>query len=262
MRHLSAGAQATTSPSRITATPPPRTEEGFEGRTCKRSALTATCAAGSPNRSPGSTLIRGVPTNCATASVRIAIERIRRGDLPQPAAQDDGDPVRHGHRLDLVVRHVDEGRAELAVKLRDLGAHVHAQLGVEVAERLVHQEDARAAAPWRGRAPRAASGRPRAAPACAPAGSRSAASRRPTAPRPRSTGGTARGAQAARQALHRREPAHAQRHGDVLGDRQVRIERVGLEHHRDVARGPAPGPSTGAPSIATLPALSVFEARR
>ena len=32
-----------------------------------------------------------------------------------------------------------------------------------------------------------------------------------------------------------RHAAHAQPEADVLGDRQVRIERVGLEDHRDVA---------------------------
>ena len=37
------------------------------------------------------------------------------------------------------------------------------------------------------------------------------------------------------QALQTGEPSHAQRHGNVLGDRQMRIERVGLEHHGDVA---------------------------
>jgi hypothetical protein len=40
----------------------------------------------------------------------------------------------------------------------------------------------------------------------------------------------------AEKTLHRRELAHPQRHGDVLGHRQMRIERVGLEHHCDVAR--------------------------
>ena len=49
----------------------------------------------------------------------------------------------HRHRLDLVVRHVDGRDAELALELRDVGAHLHAQLRVEVRERLVHQEHLR-----------------------------------------------------------------------------------------------------------------------
>ena len=51
----------------------------------------------------------------------------------------------HRHRLDLVVGHVDDGRLEALVEPRDLGAGLDAQLGVEVGERLVHQEDGRLA---------------------------------------------------------------------------------------------------------------------
>ena len=46
--------------------------------------------------------------------------------------------------LDLVVRDVHERRAESRVQLREFGAHVHAQLRIEVA-RLVHQEHVRMA---------------------------------------------------------------------------------------------------------------------
>ena len=44
------------------------------------------------------------------------------------------------HGLDLVVGDVDGGGAHLLVHLLDLGAHLHAQLGVEVRQRLVEQE--------------------------------------------------------------------------------------------------------------------------
>ncbi len=53
--------------------------------------------------------------------------------------------VRHGHGLHLVVGHVDEGGAQALVQLADLGAGLHAQLGVQVRERLVEQEDGRVA---------------------------------------------------------------------------------------------------------------------
>ena len=49
------------------------------------------------------------------------------------------------HRLDLVVGDVDDGGAEVLVQLLDLGAHVDAQLGVEVRQRLVEQEHIRIA---------------------------------------------------------------------------------------------------------------------
>ena len=74
------------------------------------------------------------------------------------------DPVRHGQRLGLVVRDIDDGHAEPLVDVLDLELHLLAQLLVERAQRLVHQhqlglEDQRA-----GQARRAAAGRRRAGP--------------------------------------------------------------------------------------------------
>ena len=76
---------------------------------------------------------------------RPVVELLRRCDLLQLALAHHGDAVAHRHRLDLVVRDVDGGRAEVALELRDLGPHLHAQLRVEVRERLVHQERRRLA---------------------------------------------------------------------------------------------------------------------
>ena len=47
----------------------------------------------------------------------------------------------HRHGLDLVVGDVDDRRPEPLVEAGDLGAGLDAQLGVEVRERLVHEED-------------------------------------------------------------------------------------------------------------------------
>jgi len=76
---------------------------------------------------------------------RLVVEVLRPVDLLQDAHAHDGDPVTHRHRLDLVVGHVDRRRPEIVLELCDLGAHLHAQLRVEVRERLVHQEDLRLA---------------------------------------------------------------------------------------------------------------------
>ena len=54
---------------------------------------------------------------------------------------DDG--VGDGQRLFLVVCHVDRGQAQGALELADLLAHVAAQLGVQVGQRLVEQQHAR-----------------------------------------------------------------------------------------------------------------------
>ena len=49
------------------------------------------------------------------------------------------------HRLGLVVGHEDHRRPELALERLELGPGVDPQLGVEVRERLVHQEHPRLA---------------------------------------------------------------------------------------------------------------------
>ena len=79
------------------------------------------------------------------AGRRAVVELERRADLLDPAGVEDDDPVGHRHRLDLVVGDVDRGGLQALVQGLDLGAHVDPQLGVEVGERLVEQEDLRVA---------------------------------------------------------------------------------------------------------------------
>ncbi len=59
--------------------------------------------------------------------------------LLDPAPVEQHDPIRHRHRLDLVVRHVDHRDPELSLQVAELGAHVLPQLRVEIGQRLVHQ---------------------------------------------------------------------------------------------------------------------------
>ena len=73
------------------------------------------------------------------------VERLRGVDLLQLALADHRDAVTHRHRLGLVVGDVDGRDAEVVLDARDLGAHLHAQLRVEVRQRLVHQERLRVA---------------------------------------------------------------------------------------------------------------------
>ena len=147
-----------------------------------------------------------------------------------------GDAVRHGHRLDLVVRHVDEGRAEALVQLGELGAHVDAQLRVEVRQRLVHEEHVRM--PDHGAAERDALAlaagelggrRSSSAPSwscCATAST--------SLSMPRMTSRRRAGQEPdQRQALMQAKPRHDERQAEVGPHRHVRVERVALEHHRD-----------------------------
>ena len=71
---------------------------------------------------------------------RPVVDLARRADLLDPPVVHDGDAGRHRHRLLLVVRDVDERRADVAVDLRELDLQPLAQLQVERAERLVEQE--------------------------------------------------------------------------------------------------------------------------
>ena len=63
-----------------------------------------------------------------------------RADLLDDAAIEHHQPVAERHRLDLVVGDEDAGGLQPALQLADLVAHLHAQLGVEVGERLVEEE--------------------------------------------------------------------------------------------------------------------------
>src|SRR6266851_1727444 len=77
--------------------------------------------------------------------VRPVVELERRADLLDQAVVHHHDLVRHRHGLDLVVRDVDRGGPEALMQLLDLGAHLHAELGVEIGERLVEQKHLRIA---------------------------------------------------------------------------------------------------------------------
>jgi hypothetical protein len=75
-----------------------------------------------------------------------AVVHLARGRaLLQDAVLEHGDTVAHRHGLDLVVGDVDRGDAEATLQRGDLGAGLHAELGVEVGQRLVHEEDLRGA---------------------------------------------------------------------------------------------------------------------
>ena len=67
----------------------------------------------------------------------------RRRVLLQQSALHDAHAGGQGHGLQLVVSHIDEGAVRIAVQPLELGAHLHAQLGVQVGKGLVHKQDLR-----------------------------------------------------------------------------------------------------------------------
>jgi hypothetical protein len=151
---------------------------------------------------------------------RIVVDVDRAADLLDRALVHHDHAVGERHRLDLVVGHEDAGGLQLPVQLLDLQAHLHAQLRVEVGQRLVEQERGRLAHD------RASHGDALAL----------AARKRTRLPVEERTE-----LEDLRRALHAhvdllgRHAPDAQPVGHVFVHRHVRIERVVLEHHGDIA---------------------------
>ena len=151
----------------------------------------------------------------------LVVELTRAGDLLQHALLQHRNPIAERHGLGLVVGDVDGGDPESALQPEDLGPHLTAQLGVEVAQRLVEQERVGLA-----------HDRP--------------AHRHPLALAAGEIGGLAVEVLDQVECLggvgHQLADlvvgvlaGQAKWEGDVLEDGQVRVERVVLEHHRQVA---------------------------
>ena len=94
--------------------------------------------------SPSIRFMAGEPMKPATNRFFGLVVQVQRGvALLQHAVLQHRDPVAHGHGLDLVVGHVDGGDAEPGLQRGDLGAGGDPELGVQVRQRLVHQEHLR-----------------------------------------------------------------------------------------------------------------------
>ncbi len=57
--------------------------------------------------------------------VRVVVDLVGRAHLHELAVHHHGDPVGHRHRLGLIVRHVDECRAQASMQLRQFRPHMH-----------------------------------------------------------------------------------------------------------------------------------------
>ena len=151
---------------------------------------------------------------------RSVVDVFGRAELLEAAVVQHGDPVGHRECLDLVVGDVDEGRPELALERDQVGSRLGTELCIEIRERLVHEEHARSAhqrpgerdplllAP--GELPRLAV---------------------------EHLGDAEQLGHPLRLAVPRVavEPERLEREPDVSSHGHVRVQRVALEHHRDVA---------------------------
>ena len=66
---------------------------------------------------------------------------LRCVNLLQHTLVDNCNARGHGHGFDLVVGHINERGLQLLMKLADLGAHLHAQFGVQIRQRFIKEED-------------------------------------------------------------------------------------------------------------------------
>ena len=64
-----------------------------------------------------------------------------RSDLLDAPGVHDDDAIGHGHRLDLIVRDIDRRVVEFVVQPADFEAHVAAQIGVEIGQWLIQQQN-------------------------------------------------------------------------------------------------------------------------
>ena len=152
--------------------------------------------------------------------LRVVVELLRRADLEQVAGVHHRDPAAHRHRLDLVVGDVHERRAHPLMEARDLRPRLDAELRVEVGQRLVHEEDLRLA-----------DDRPAERDALALAAGQLLRLAVEELLQAQDPGGLADPG----FDLGLGELAELQPERHVVPDRHVRVERVALEHHRDVA---------------------------
>ena len=74
---------------------------------------------------------------------RAVVQVLAAAELLDPALAEDRDPVAHDERLFLVVGHVEHRRAELAADPDDLELERLAELAIQGAKRLVHQQQPR-----------------------------------------------------------------------------------------------------------------------
>ena len=100
--------------------------------------------AGDASGATGMRLIVGSPNRRATLIVaRLAIDLRRPGDLGEVPVRQHGDAVAERHRFLVVLRDVENRRAGGLEQGRQFEAHLVAQLGVDVAQRIIEQQDLR-----------------------------------------------------------------------------------------------------------------------
>ena len=150
---------------------------------------------------------------------RPVIQLQRGPHLGDMAVAHHHDAVGHGHRLDLVMGHVNRRGAQPLMQFADFRPHLHAQLGIQVRQRLVEQKHLRVA--YNGAAHRHA--------LALPAGKLARIARKiGLQPKDICRAIDLRGDLRLVHALHLQGKAHVRCH------RLVGVKRIVLEHHGNV----------------------------
>src|SRR5499426_3716932 len=152
--------------------------------------------------------------------LRPVVKLERRADLFHQAVMHDHDAVGERHGLDLIVGDVDGRSFQALMQFLDFGAHGDAKLGVEIRQRLVEQEHLRIAHDGAAHGDALALAAGELARIAAEQGAEA-----------ENIGGPAH----ALLDLALRCAAQHEREAHIGGDGHVRIERVVLKHHGNVA---------------------------
>ena len=180
-------------------------------------------AVGRPTSAAGENVHRGRTQRAGDEHIGGAlIDFGGRAHLAETSLVQHGDALPHRHRLALIVRDVHHGGAEGAVQRHQLGAELHAQVGVEIRQGFVQEEYRRLTHHRAGE---------RGALALAPRQLIGAPLEQIGDAEPRRDAGDAA------VDVRLRRAAHLQGKGDVLGDGEVWVQGVVLEYHRHVAIG-------------------------
>src|SRR5439155_335608 len=77
------------------------------------------------------------------ATARPLVDLHGAADLFNATLVHHDDPIRQGHAFGLIMRDEHAGNARFLLQVLQLDAHLHAQSGIEIAQRLVEQQQAR-----------------------------------------------------------------------------------------------------------------------
>ena len=84
--------------------------------------------------------VRGTNEACYESRSRRLVDLARCADLLQSSLVQQGDPIRHRHRLLLVMRHHNRGDRQRLLQPADFNLHFRPQMRIQATQRLIQQQ--------------------------------------------------------------------------------------------------------------------------